>query len=193
MGDYHNHFWSFAQGWAGRTLRHPEEWDRANKVSFYRHLGMSQASYRKCKLAYRQGGLKRTMPAFSGARDLTVDVRKRGAQVWVCTTRPYLRLDNIDPDTREFLRRNGIQYDGLLYGEDKYRDLRQIVGQDRVVVVLDDLPEQIRKAQHEGFPTLLKAGPHNAWYESNCCEMKDLHQAREEIIKMLSIWKKENK
>ena len=85
-----------------------------------------------------------------------------GAEVWITTTRPYLRLDNVDPDTRHFLRRNRIQYDGLLYGEDKYKRLAKIVGADRIIMVLDDLPEMIEQARSIGLPTLMKAQPYNA-------------------------------
>lgn len=91
-------------------------------------------------------------------------IRKNHCQVWICTTRPYLRLDNIDPDTRHWLRRNGIQYDGVLFGDHKYRDLKHIVG-DRVLFVVDDLPEMLNQAIDLGMRTVLRRQPYNAgWY-----------------------------
>jgi phosphoglycolate phosphatase-like HAD superfamily hydrolase len=161
IAQYHSHFLNFARLWSGRDL--DMNWEGACG-SFSKAIGMSKKSYRECKLAYRQGGMKRSLPVFEGARDLTVNIRKAGAQVWICTTRPYLRLDNIDPDTRHFLRRNGIQHDGFLYGERKYQDLVKIVGDERVLVVLDDLPEQIEAANRLGLKTILRYGAHNAWY-----------------------------
>lgn len=144
LGDYHGHFLRFAAGWLGRAMPDPAE--NTDGVPLFRWMGVSKSTYRECKLAYRQGGMKRSMPAYEGASELTRYIRRKGSEVWICTTRPYLRLDNIDPDTRHWLRRNGIQYDGVIFGEHKYRQLRDLVGADNVVLVVDDLPEMLRVA-----------------------------------------------
>jgi hypothetical protein len=123
---------------------------------------MSKSTYRQCKLAYRQGGLKRWMPVIDGMPELASYMRRNGAQVWICTTRPYLRLDNIDPDTRHWLRRNRIQHDGVLFGPHKYRDLHKIAG-DRVLFAVDDLPEMIDQATSVGIRGLLMTQPYNLW------------------------------
>lgn len=159
LGDYHGHFTRFAERWTGRKMPDPDEINPGRPL--YQHLGMSKATYRQCKLAYRQGGEKRSMPCYDGARELTVRVRKAGAEVYICTTRPFLRLDNIDPDTRHWLRRNGIQYDGVLFGQHKYRDLVKIVGAGRVVAVLDDLPELCAQAASLGLEAYLRDQPYN--------------------------------
>lgn len=148
LGDYHRHFLQFAEGWLGKTFPSPR---RPNPgLPLWEFMGIEPKDYRDCKLAYRQGGLKRTMPAYGGAAGLTDLIRHAGAEVWLCTTRPYLRLDNIDPDTREWTRRNHIQYDAVIFDTldgkgTKYRELaRQADG--RVCAVLDDLPEMIVEA-----------------------------------------------
>lgn len=165
MGDYHGHFTRFAEQWLGREMPDPSL--NTQGVPLYKWLGMSKSTYRQCKLAYRQGGMKRSMPCYDGASELTRAVRKAGAEVWITTTRPYLRLDNIDPDTRHWLRRNGIQHDGVLYGEHKYRDLKKYLG-DRVLFVVDDLPEMVEQARAVGLDALLRTQPYNcAWAASN--------------------------
>jgi phosphoglycolate phosphatase-like HAD superfamily hydrolase len=167
LGDHHNHFMAFATRYVGHSLG-PH---RDKFMSFFEQLypydqefsewlGLPKDLYRDIKLAYRQGGMKRLMPVFTGAYELTHNLRNMGAEVWLCTTRPYLRLDNIDPDTREWCRRHRIAYDGLVYGEDKYERLAQIVGTDRVVCVLDDLPEMIDAANELALPTLQKQNGH---------------------------------
>ena len=162
LGDYHGHFTRFAEQWTGRSLPDPHE--NTGGVPFYKHLGISRQTYRACKLAYRQGGLKRSMPCYEGARELTRHIRQNGCQVWICTTRPYLRLDNIDPDTRHWLRRNRLQYDGVLFGDHKYRDLQHAVG-DRVLFVVDDLPEMLRQARSLGMETVLRDQPYNRYWQ----------------------------
>lgn len=176
MGLYHEHFLRFARAWLGvdkwpgpkDTRSQGIDWPDDmfdGTCSLAEYMGVSKSRYRQVKLAYRRGGLKRSMPAYKGAAELTRALRARGARVWVCTTRPFLQHDNVEPDTREWLRRNRIQYDAVLSGEHKYRDLVKAVGRERVVAVLDDLPEMIRQAQGLGLTAVLMAAPHNQWYQ----------------------------
>lgn len=161
LAAYHKHFTWFAEMWLGREMPDPDQ--NTEGVPFYKWLGMSRSTYNDCKLAFRQGGMKRSMPAYPGSSGATRLIRKAGAEVWICTTRPYLRLDNIDPDTRHWLRRNKIQYDGVIFGSTKYNNLRKIVGQDRVALVVDDLPEQYDKAMSLGLPAVLRDQPYNRY------------------------------
>lgn len=164
-GDYHAHFTRFMELWTGRTMPDPTEF--TGGVPFHKHLCVSRSTYNEGKLAYRQGGWKRFMPAYEGIGDFTRYVRKQGVQVWICTTRPYLRLDNIDPDTRHWLRRNHMQYDSILYGPHKYRDLVAAVGRERVLMVYDDLPAQIDVALSLGLRAVMRAQPYNAYFNRN--------------------------
>jgi hypothetical protein len=153
LGDYHSHFLWFAERWLGKPMPDATEVNPGMRLSTF--MGISHHVYRECKLAYRQGGLKRFMPVYPFASSLTHNVRAAGAQLWICTTRPYLRLDNIDPDTREWLRRNEIEYDAVVWegldGETKYHDLVDQVGLSRIVAVADDLPEQVQDASRQGI------------------------------------------
>jgi phosphoglycolate phosphatase-like HAD superfamily hydrolase len=158
IGEYHDHFIAFAEGWGGKPI--PRKYD--GSVPFNKWCGMSKPNYRKCKLAYRRGGLKRSMPSYPGARELSVTVRKKGALLVVCTTRPFLALDAVDEDTRVCLRRWGFQYDDIIHGEHKYRDLVKSYGAHRVVMVLDDLPEMLEQAASLGLPAVLRENGHNS-------------------------------
>lgn len=141
LGSYHPHFTAFAELYLGKRL--PSSYEGGE--SFWGYLGLDLATYRQVKLAYRQGGMKRSMPVIRGAHSLFTAVQMAGAEVWVTTTRPYLRLDNIDPDTRFWLEQSGMQPDYMLYDEDKYGQLAERVATERVVGVLDDLPEQLER------------------------------------------------
>jgi hypothetical protein len=168
IGKYHEHFLKFAEGWFGKTHG---EWTNEpynGSVLLYRWMGVSKTRYRQCKLAFRKGGLKRCMPVYEGAADFSRKVRKRGATLIICTTRPFLMLDNIDPDTTEWLRRNRIQHDGIFHGERKYFDLVRRYGLDRVVMVMDDLPEMIMQAVDSGISPVMIERPHNRdWRPDN--------------------------
>lgn len=164
LGDYHGHFLRFAEGWIGRPMPPADEMNPGQPLNV--HMGVSKATYRQCKLAYRQGGLKRSMPVYEGASELTRGVRKAGAEVYICTTRPYLRLDNIDPDTRHWLRRNKIQYDAVLWGEHKYRTLVKQSQPGQVMAAVDDLPELVGQAISCGIPNIyMRVQPYNLHYD----------------------------
>jgi len=162
-GDYHSHFTWFMELWTGRPM--PSAKMYTGGVPFHKWLGVSRSTYNEGKLAYRQGGWKRFMPAYPGIGEFTRHVRKSGCQLWICTTRPYLRLDNIDPDTRHWLKRNEVQHDGILYGMHKYRDLVRAVGRERVLVVFDDLPEQVDVALDLGLRVMMRTQPYNHHYQ----------------------------
>ena len=163
LGDYHGHFVEFASKYLGRRL--PSVQNYLSNRRFAEYLGISLPEYRTIKLAYRQGGMKRSMPIFLGAGALLRTIHEQGCELWLTTTRPYLRLDNIDPDTRFWLERHGITYDGLLYDEDKYERLAENVDRQRVILVIDDLPDQLTAAStYFGHDRVaLAANGHNAW------------------------------
>lgn len=190
LGDYHSHFLRFAEQWYGRSMPLAAE----NKgLPLHKFMGTSKATYRACKLAYRQGGLKRSMPVYPGASQLTKDIRREGGEVWICTTRPYLRLDNIDPDTRHWLRRNGIQYDGVLYGEHKYRQLVKIAGRDRVLMIVDDLPEMFVQAVGQGLLAILRDQPYNRyWQDAGQQRVHTMMEVKRIFREELASWRKRN-
>lgn len=193
MGDYHAWFLRFAEMYLGKPM--PPADKNTDGVPLYKWMGVSKHTYRQVKLAYRQGGLKRGMPCYSGAADLSRSIRKAGADVWICTTRPYLRLDNIDPDTRHWLRRNRVQYDGVLWGEHKYRDLARIVGVDRFVAALDDLPEmlaQVGEATQGRTLAILRSQPYNAWVAAPL-RVEDMEQAKDVILSEITNWKEQHR
>jgi phosphoglycolate phosphatase-like HAD superfamily hydrolase len=151
MADYHGHFLRFAEAYFDQKFPDPEMINPG--MPLWEHMDIPVHKYRECKLAYRQGGLKRSMPADEKAGALARNIQSMGAQVWICTTRPYLRLDNIDPDTREWLRRNGIVYNAVIFDtlegkNTKYQELARQAG-GRVVAIVDDLPESLTSALKE--------------------------------------------
>lgn len=187
IGVYHGHFLNFAEGWLGREMPDTREYRGGSLASF---MGVSKTTYRRIKLAYRQGGMKRSMPAYPGAPELARALRRQGAEVWICTTRPYLHLSNIDPDTREFLRRNRIQYDGVLYGEHKYRDLCRLVLKSRIAGVLDDLPEMYRQAMDLGLPAVLRTQPYNEHVDP-AVRVRSLYEAERLLLAFVDNYAKE--
>lgn len=202
LGDYHGHFLQFAAGWFGRDF--PDSETINPGLPLWEFMDVPIGEYRQCKLAYRQGGLKRTMPCYPRAERLTRYIRRHGAEVWICTTRPYLRLDNIDPDTREWLRRNKIEYDAVLFDRiddkgSKYAELKEQAG-DRVCVIVDDLPEMLRNASEAwsdrpyfALPGLLiRDQPYNRHAAGPWTRVTGNLQIAQAALTAIDEWKKAN-
>jgi hypothetical protein len=146
LGDYHGHFEEFAEQWLGRErFGSAYDGDLSHGEWFERAFGVDRTTFRAIKLAFRQGGFKRFMPVFPHARPLVNSLRDL-AEVWLTTARPWDRFDRVDPDTREWLRRGGFEYHGLLYSDDKMAALAERVDPERVVFVLDDLRDVLERA-----------------------------------------------
>jgi len=196
IGDYHGHFLNFAKGWFNLPMPEPSTINPGLRL--WEHMGVRVEDYRMCKLAYRQGGLKRTMPAYPGADTLTSALRRAGAEVWICTTRPYLRLDNIDPDTREWLRRNNIEYDAVLFDRldskySKYLELQEQAG-DRVVSIADDLPELVVSARDlfpdaERVSVYIRDQPYNQHDQYKAVRFSSCASLATRIISDIQIWR----
>lgn len=162
LADYYNHFEWFANLYMQPKSEIKANWDFTEGDEFSEALNLDKNKYRDIKLAYRQGGMKRSLPVFAGAAQMIHNLRSDGIQVWICTTRPWQRLDNIDPDTQFWLNRTVGKVDGVIYGEDKYLDLIDIVGRDRILAVADDIPANIVSAESLGLTAFLAEGEHNA-------------------------------
>lgn len=189
LGDYHSHFLHFAEGWYGRPMPPAEEINPG--LPLHKFMRTSKSTYRQCKLAYRQGGLERSMPVYAGAAELTRRIRAAGGEIWICTTRPYLKLDTQSPNTMHWLRRNKIQFDYLLSGPHKYRDLVKQVGADRIIGVLDDLPEMYEQAEQLGLDPILRDQPYNRHITVN--RVKELWVASISFCGRIDIYKRKQK
>lgn len=157
LAQYHRHFLEFASAYYDQPM--DLHYDGSVPLNVWMERTLEE--YRSCKLAYRLGGMKRVMPAYGKPSVHLEMLRRLGVELWITTTRPYLKLDNTDPDTREWLRRHGILYDGLIYDEDKYAVLADIVGTSRVIGVVDDLAENYDRAADLGLHPILMSRTHN--------------------------------
>ena len=192
LGDYHGHFIDFAEQYVGRELYRTYTGSTSFRIWFWtaNHIGTDE--FRAIKLAYRQGGMKRSMPVYEGAQALLDEIISHDAELWLTTTRPYLSLDTVIPDTVEWLTRNGMgDYDGMLFDEDKYAKLMDRVDERRIVAIVDDLPEMIEEANHlTGRNVGILVG--TRWNEANRNYRSSLYNIVAGIGPLIDEWKEEN-
>src|SRR5690606_23842696 len=90
LADYYAHFKWFAELYLQEKL--PEaDWSATSE--FNEALGLDKHTYRDIKLAYRQGGMKRSIPPIDDGVGWLVPTLRRdlGLRVFICTTRPWQR------------------------------------------------------------------------------------------------------
>lgn len=153
LADYHSHFELFAQAWLAAKEPSGGLYDGTEPFRewFCREYKVDLTTFRTIKLAYRQGGMKRTQPMIYAADRLIARLAER-AEIWLTTTRPHDRYDRVDPDTRAWLERNRITaFSGLLFNDDKMLELSDRVDRSRVVAVLDDDHEILQDARSLGL------------------------------------------
>lgn len=193
LADYHMHFTRFV----GRYFNTPwyrgegdfcPQWDGSGELEDW--MGITKAQYREAKLAFRQGGNKRWAPAYRGASEFVRGIREV-AEVWLVTQRPWLSLDNINPDTRHWLDCQGIQYDGLLFDEDKYTRLTEQVDPQRITAVIEDLPEMIDAARALQLVPFQVERPHNQAEQCHRYPRGTLTLASEWTRLRIENWEKE--
>lgn len=202
LADYHTHFLVFSGQYfdlpVGQEVAHLYDGSGSFKEWWCSVFEMTERNWHDVKLAYRQGGMKRTMPIFDGARELCLAIRDAGADLWVTTTRPYLSLDNIVPDTVEWLSRHGIGYEGMLFDEDKYAQLANRIDSGRVVAVLDDLPEMYDAAETQlglwppaeySVPILVR-GKYNQGVTR--AAVADLDFCKDIVLQRIARWKEDH-
>ena len=194
LADYYRHFcWYLENIYRPHAGRHIPDWTKTPNGEFSEALGMDKAEYRDAKLAYRQGGLKRSIPLL--LRD-DVDYLQRirsklGVQVWITTNRPWLRLDNIDKDTLYWIDHNLGEVDGVIFSQNKYQDLIDHVGRARILGVIDDLPENIMAAEELNIPGITRYGPHNTWWLESHGWNKTVVTTIIEFYSYVKMWKGE--
>lgn len=201
FGRYHEHFLKCAEMFLQRPMPDPKFINPL--LPLHKHMGVPKATYRQIKMAYRQGRWKRSMPVDPYAREMTVRLRRAGARISVCTTRPFNQLGEVDIDTRWWLRHNGIQHDLLIWGPHKYRDFLREVGRENVIAVMDDELEQMMRCQRLELPAYLRDQPYNQtdfWSgeelakrgisrEGNWMRVLDLEDATKRMLKDLEAWR----
>lgn len=197
LGDYHEHFWSFAELYLNEYRVY-----NYRGVGMFRdytcdQFGITQDVWYDIKLAYRQGAQKRSMPVEPWASELSKEIRMAGCELWLTTTRPYLRLDGIDPDTRFWLGIHDIEYDKLLYDQDKYAMLAHQIDPHRVIAVIDDLAFNLDYAEMMFGKQVcfLKAGQHNESSQTTyIAEDRLVKDANDVLIRVLNnqaVWEQE--
>lgn len=158
LGNWTGHFFDFLEKYRNVDQAEVMRWAQyRGDQELSEFLQMTKREYQDAKVAFRAGGFKRWMPLMGYPSHLPLLRHAlNDCEVWITTTRPWQRLDNIDQDLREWLHRMRIPYNHILFDDHKYQVLASTVDPGRVVFVLDDDPEMFDEAQDMGLPVFFR-------------------------------------
>lgn len=124
---------------------------------------LSATEYAKIKDAYRQSGWKANMPVKPGAVELTHKLKEAGYQIIILTARPYKKYTRIYPDTLEFLKKNDIKFDAIIWDEQKhFKIIKQFPSME---FMIEDTPSIALEVAKAGYPVYVPEGPNNKGVE----------------------------
>ena len=104
------------------------------------------------KKKYRQSGVKANLPVLAGAREMLNILRVEGLKIVLLTNRPYAEHYRIYPDTLEWLYKNDLKYDAILWARDK--GIEAINHFSNICWAVDDEDENIIKLKRAGIATI---------------------------------------
>ena len=81
---------------------------------------LSYNKYRKLKEKFRTSGVKKYIPPIPGASELTSALKDMGYGIVIITARPNKKYPGLSKVTTDWLLRNGIQYDAIIFDPDKH-------------------------------------------------------------------------
>lgn len=135
--------------------------DKITNYNIYEELGLSTELGMELKDKYRQSGQKRFIPVIDGAKEMLHGLRDLGYKIVLLTARPYKKYNRIFPDTMEWLEKNGLVYDAIIFDENKEERLLKEFGANRVDFFIDDVAGNANSISNLGVKCFLVDRPYN--------------------------------
>lgn len=121
--------------------------DAATAAEWLRELPVDK--YEEVKRWYRQSGAKADLPVLAGACEMLTRIRERGVKIVLLTNRPYAEHFRIYPDTLEWLAKNNLPYDAIIWAKDK--GFEAVKNFSNVLWAVDDQADNIEKLRAAGI------------------------------------------
>lgn len=129
--------------------------------------------YKNIKYEYRESGVKATLQIRPEAVELTRVLKASGFLILIITSRPFSEHKSLHKQTTDWLANNGIQYDGIVFGLDKYIEVLQKAPNLRFLA--DDHRYYCNLVSRWGYQTYLLDNPYNQGaLHPNCTRVYNL-------------------
>lgn len=109
-------------------------------------------AYRRLKSEYRSCGVKKKIPVMDGAKEFLDGLKKKGYKVLLLTARPFEVHRELFKITVDWLSNNNLQYDGIIWGENKnFKIIMEVPNLSFMVENHSSLADQIAKLSYKVF------------------------------------------
>ena len=114
---------------------------------------LSYKSYKDLKYEYRECGIKAELEVRAGAKELLDELKRRSYRTMILTSRPFDEHISLFKQTVSWLDKNQLQYDGIIFGENKYVEILTQVPNLRFFI--DDHRYHAMQVSKWGYPAFL--------------------------------------
>lgn len=111
------------------------------------------------KKMYRLSGIKRNLGMVEGSKELLKTLKSQGFFIILITARPYKQIFRIYSDTLAWLKNNELQYDAIIWEEEKEKYIIKNFSDNEIKFVLDDNISNCNILAENGFIVFHKLNP----------------------------------
>ena len=133
----------------------------ATTYNIFNDYGIEREVANKVKHLYRETGYKRQIPVYDDAKQFLDTLRAKGYVISLVTSRPYHEYNRIFADTMDWLNDNELQYDVVLWAEDKGTKITEEFGVENIEFFVDDVADYANSVADRGIRTYLMNKTYN--------------------------------
>lgn len=126
-----------------------------SSYDIFTDMGIDTMDGRELRHLYRSSGEKRYIDVYPQAVDFLKRLKEEGYVVVLLTARPYDKYKRIFADTQYWLRNNGLEYDMILWDENKGLRLVKEFGAENIQFFVDDVADNANDISGMGIDCYL--------------------------------------
>lgn len=142
---------------------------------------LGYAEYKRIKEAYRTSGYKESLVVSSGAVEFMKHLKEQGYYIIILSARPVDRYNTLIMQTTNWLKKNEIEYDYLMFNGSKNLEIIQKF--DNVEFVVEDNRYYANSIAKHGYQVFLVSNRYNAGkLENNVQRVQSLTEIKEKYL-----------
>jgi uncharacterized HAD superfamily protein len=152
--------------------------DDVTSYDIFSDLGIDFMEGKELRHQYRESGKKKFIEAYPEASYFLKKLKQMGYVVVLLTARPYEKYKRIFADTQYWLRSNELEYDMILWDENKGERLVKEFGAENIEFFVDDVAKNANDISDMGIKCYLinKAYNEHIYAGENVVRVDDLNE-----------------
>jgi uncharacterized HAD superfamily protein len=134
---------------------------------------------KELKHDFRKSGQLKKVGVLPGAKEFLQSLRNKSYKIVLLSARPYKEYRRIFADTKEWLDKNGLIYDAILWDEDKLNRLIREFGENNVSFFVEDNLKNANSISKSTKVYLLDKSYNQGKTDSNISRVNNLREVLE--------------